>query len=177
MFDEEAPIEIVAVEASHLGAVTKRLGAVLKACVEDGAGIGFVLPLAFDTAESFWAGQQAALEAGGAHLFVARRGEDVFGTVMLVLAHQDNGRHRAEVAKLMVHPAARRQGLARRLLSAVEQKAKALNRTLLVLDTVTGDTAEAMYERLGYVRVGTIPDYAEAARGGLQPTTVFYKQL
>ncbi|GGB63973.1 hypothetical protein GCM10011316_39740 [Roseibium aquae] len=97
--------------------------------------------------------------------------------VMLLLAQQNNGGHRAEVAKLMVHPQARRRGVARRLLAAVEQKAQALGRTLLVLDTVTGDAAEGMYARLGYHHVGVIPGYAVAARGGLQATTVFYKAL
>jgi hypothetical protein len=50
-------------------------------------------------------------------------------------------------------------------------------KTLLVLDTVTGSDAERLYARLGWIRVGIIPDYALLSRGGLSPTTVFYKAL
>jgi GNAT superfamily N-acetyltransferase len=153
------------------------LGDVLRACVEGGAGVGFVLPFTQRGAEAFWKGQLEALEAGSSYLLVARLDGRIVGTVMLQLAQQDNGQHRAEIAKLLVHPDARRKGLARRLLAAADELALSLGRTLLVLDTVTGDTAESIYPKCGYVRVGVIPDYAVSAAGALDSTTVFYKQL
>ena len=169
------PIECLT--ADNAEAELAALGEVLWACVQGGAGIGFVLPFEKHEAEAFWRSRLAGLRAGERHLLVARVDGRIVGTVMLELAPQDNGRHRAEVAKLMVHPQARRQGIARKLLIAVEELALSLGRTLLVLDTVTGDTAESVYPKAGYMRVGVVPGYAHAARGGLNATTVFYKQL
>lgn len=96
---------------------------------------------------------------------------------MLVPALQDNGLHRADVAKLMVHPDHRRKGLARRLMAAVDGLASSIDRWLLVLDTVTGDRAEQLYPTCGYNMVGVIPDYAYGSHGVLDATTVFYKDL
>nr|WP_319386510.1 GNAT family N-acetyltransferase [uncultured Roseibium sp.] len=153
------------------------LGALLKACVEDGAGIGFILPLGQEKAEVFWRKQVAALEDGSAFLMVTRDNGAIAGVVMLALAPQDNGGHRAEVAKLMVHPDYRRKGLARRLLAAIDDLALSLDRWLLVLDTVTGDRAETLYPTCGYRKVGIIPDYAYGSHGNLDATTMFYKDL
>ncbi|WP_346894654.1 GNAT family N-acetyltransferase [uncultured Roseibium sp.] len=169
--------QIETLSADQAEAELAALGEVLWACVQGGAGIGFVLPFEKQEAVAFWRSRLAGLGAGERHLLVARVDGRIVGTVMLELAPQDNGRHRAEVAKLMVHPEARRQGLAGKLLAAVEDLALSLARTLLVLDTVTGDTAESVYPKAGYSRVGVIPGYAQAARGGLDATTVFYKQL
>lgn len=170
-------VTIESLPADRLEPAVADLCALLRACVEQGAGIGFVLPLARDKAEAFWRGRVPGLQAGTSHLLIARKEGRIVGTVMLVLAEQDNGGHRADVAKLMVHPQARRQGLARRLLARIDDLAAKLGRTLLVLDTVTGDAAEQLYPTCGYVRVGTIPDYAVSAHGALDSTTIFYKRL
>jgi len=153
------------------------LGSLLRACVEDGAGIGFVLPLPRERAAAFWSAQVPALEAGQTYLMVVREGEAIAGVVMLALAPQDNGRHRADVAKLMVHPDHRRKGHARKLMAAIDGLALSLNRWLLVLDTVTGDRAEQLYPTCGYSKVGVIPDYAYGSHGSLDATTVFFKDL
>lgn len=154
-----------------------RLGALLKACVEDGAGIGFVLPLSLEKARAFWASRIPMLKTGAGYLLVAEDGGDVVGTVMLLPAPQDNGRHRAEVAKLMVHPDHRRKGLARALMAATDGLARDLDRWLLVLDTVTGDRAEKLYPTCGFEKVGIIPDYARNSHGSLDATTLFFKDL
>ncbi|MTH96580.1 GNAT family N-acetyltransferase [Roseibium sp. RKSG952] len=172
---QQAGIELFTADA--LEASLAELGTLLKACVEDGAGIGFVLPLSQEKAETFWRKQAPDLRSGSSHLLVARHAGRIVGTVMLQLAEKDNGRHRAEVAKLMVHPDARRQGIARMLLSKAEALALELDRSLLTLDTVTGDTAEGLYQRSGYHRVGVIPKFAVSTNGGWDATTIFYKQL
>ena len=111
-------------------------------------------------------------------LFVAEDAAGaVQGTVQVVLAAPENQPHRGEIAKLLVHPAARRQGLAAALMDAAEAAACAAGKTLLVLDTATGGDAERLYPRLGWQRCGVIPDYALWPRGGLCSTTVFYKAL
>ncbi|PVB60529.1 GNAT family N-acetyltransferase [Labrenzia sp. 011] len=174
-FVPEPPVWLLSPEAAR--AALPRLASLLKTCVEDGAGIGFILPLSQEKAQDFWQSRLPLLERGEAFLMVAGEGEEIAGVVMLMLADQDNGRHRAEVAKLMVHPRHRRKGLARKLMTAIDSLARAQDRWLLVLDTVTGDRAEKLYPACGYRKVGIIPDYAFNSHGHLDATTVFYKDL
>jgi len=174
-FRPEPPVHLLT--PAEVRAAVPRLSTLLRACVEDGAGIGFLLPLPPERAEAFWESRVTALDAGEAFLMVAMDGDEIAGVVMLALAPQDNGRHRAEVAKLMVHPDHRRNGLARKLMAAIDGLALSQDRWLLVLDTVTGDRAERLYPTCGYQRVGVIPDYAYGSHGTLDATTVFYKDL
>ena len=99
------------------------------------------------------------------------------GTVQVVLALPPNQPHRAEIAKLLVHRSARRRGIAELLMERAEAEARVEGKTLLVLDTVTGDDAERLYERLGWTRVGVIPGYALYPDGRPCDTTVFWKSL
>jgi GNAT superfamily N-acetyltransferase len=175
-FRPEPPVFLC--EPEDLRQFIPELGQLLRACVEDGAGIGFVLPLEKEQAEAYWTSRLPGVENGDAFMMVAKdEGGEIAGVVMLALAPQDNGQHRAEVAKLMVHPHHRRKGIARKLMAAVDGLALSLNRWLLVLDTVTGDRAERLYPTCGYRKVGVIPDYAYGSHGSLDATTVFYKDL
>ena len=164
-------------QADEAREAVPELGKLLKACVEDGAGIGFVLPLSSEKAEAFWSARVSAIERGEAFLLAAHQDGTIAGVVMLVPAPQDNGGHRADVAKLMVHPDHRRKGLGRRLMRAIDGLARSLDRWLLVLDTVTGDRAEQLYVACGFIKAGVIPDYALNSHGQLDATTVFYKDL
>ena len=58
-----------------------------------------------------------------------------------------------------------------------ESEARAEGKTLLVLDTVTGDDAERLYTQLGYERVGVIPGYALYPDGRPCDTTLFFKNI
>jgi GNAT superfamily N-acetyltransferase len=152
------------------------LAALLIDAVDSGAAVGFVAPLAREEALSYWGKIRSSLD-DGLLLFGAYRDGRLVGSVQLSCAWQPNGRHRAEIQKLFVHTSVRRQGIARALMTAAEQRGLRLGRWLLILDTRLGDQAEPLYEKLGYVRVGTIPDYAMNSRGGFSPTVVFYKRL
>jgi GNAT superfamily N-acetyltransferase len=77
---------------------------------------------------------------------------------------------------MLVRRAARGQGIGGALLSAVEECARAVGRTLLVLDTAS-DAAERLYARQGWQRLGVIPNYALLPGGGFCSTTVFFKDL
>lgn len=149
----------------------------LTACVDSGASIGFLPPLAETEAQAYWQARLAVVEQGGAVLLVAHDEERLVGTAQLALESRANGRHRAEVQKVLVHPDHRRQGIARRLMEAIEQQAHAHQRWLLFLDTRSGDPAEALYQGLGYVRVGAIPQFALNGEGVFDPTTIYYKLL
>jgi GNAT superfamily N-acetyltransferase len=155
------------------------LGEVLHEVVHGGAGVSFFVPFSRSEARAFWLDK--VLPAVGARtrrVVVARLGRRIVGTVQLDLAVPPNQRHRADVAKLLVHPVARRRGVARALMTALDAIARSEGRTLLTLDTVTGSSAETLYLSLGYVSVGVIPRYARASlTTDLEATTIMYKEL
>jgi GNAT superfamily N-acetyltransferase len=156
------------------------LGEVLHAVVHGGAGVSFYLPFSQNDAKTFWREKVLpGVRARTRRVVVARRADGrIVGTVQLDFALPPNQRHRAEVAKMLVHPIARRRGIARALMTALERIALSEGRTLLTLDTVTGSNAEPLYRSLGYVTVGVIPRYARAAlTPDLESTTIMYKEL
>jgi GNAT superfamily N-acetyltransferase len=153
------------------------LADVLIDCVEGGASVGFMLPLTRDRALAFWRRVANGVAAGERALFVAEDAHGVCGTVQLIFDLPENQPHRADLAKMQVHRRARRTGLGEALMRAAEAGARESGRTLLVLDAVTGGDAARLYERLGWTRVGDIPDYALFPQGGLCSTTVYYRNL
>ena len=154
-----------------------QLADVLLDCVAGGASVSFMLPLTRDRAVAFWRKVAEGVASGGRALLVAEDAHGICGTVQLLLDLPENQPHRADVAKMLVHRRARRQGLGAALMRAAETTARECGRTLLVLDTVTGGDAERLYARLGWVRVGEIPNYALFPQGGYCSTTVFYREL
>lgn len=155
------------------------LAEVLHAVVLAGAGVSFFTPFSIDEAREFWVDKVLpGTRAGTRRVLVARADETIVGTVQLEYETPPNQPHRANVSKLLVQPDARRRGIARSLMLALEDIARAEERTLLTLDTVTGSGAELLYSSLGYTTVGVIPRYA---RGALAPelegATFMYKEL
>lgn len=151
------------------------LAAVMVDCVDGGASVNFLRPMAIDDAVTWWMG---ALVDPHARTWVAREDDGtIVGCVRLGLAQQPNGLHRGEVGKLLVHSRARGHGAARALLDALEQWAAQNGRHRLVLDTETGSDAEQVYRRLGWTRVGDVPDFALTADGALTSTTYYTKSL
>jgi GNAT superfamily N-acetyltransferase len=153
------------------------LADVLVDCVEGGASVSFMLPLTRERARAFWHGLAADVAQGRRLLFVARDDAGIVGTVQTVLSQPENQPHRADIAKMLVHRRGRRGGIGAALLRAAEDGARAAGKTLLVLDTATGSDAERLYERLGWQKVGVIPDYASWPQGGLCATTIYYRRL
>lgn len=152
---------------------------ILHACVQDGASVGFILPFEPAAARAFWQDRVwPAVEIGNSEVFVARRGGTCVGTVQLGLGLLPNQPHRADVAKMLVHPNARLQGLARALMQALETRARDLGKTLLVLDTRSGDAALSLYLDLGFDIAGEIPGYCRNPfRDTYEATTYMYKAL
>jgi GNAT superfamily N-acetyltransferase len=158
-------------------AQVEALADLLVESVDDGASVGFMYPLEKAKAVAFWQRVADGVGAGERALLVAEDDTGIVGTVHLMLALPENQPHRAELTKMLIHPRARRRGLGAALMVAAEGMARDCGRSLLVLDTVTGSDAERLYARLGWIRVGEIPDFALLSRGGLSGTTVFYKKL
>ena len=153
------------------------LGAVLKDCVDGGASVSFMAGLTHDEATAFWARAAAAQASDGRAVLAAEDDEGLFGVVQVIAAGTPNQPHRGDVAKMLVHRRGRRRGVAQALLAAAEDAGRDLGLTLLVLDTVTGGDAERLYARLGWERVGVIPNYALTPDGELCSTTYFYKLI
>lgn len=154
-----------------------QLGEILADCVNGGASVSFMLPFTSDDGMRFFDGVATRVASREALLLCAFRGDVPVGTVQVHLVTTPNQPHRADVAKMLVHSSARRLGVAEALMLAAEEAAAKAGRTLLVLDTVTGSAADRLYTKLGWVRVGEIPDYALWPQGGQCPTTVFYKRV
>lgn len=155
------------------------LGRLLHDCVQAGASVGFVLPFSREEATTYWRDRVLpAVQSGSTLLWVAHLGARVIGTVQLGLAAFPNQAHRADVAKLLVHPEARRRGIARALMTALEAEAVRRGRTLLTLDTRGGDMAEPLYRSIGYDTAGEIPGYCRhPSDDRLEATTLMYKRL
>jgi acetyltransferase len=147
----------------------------LRDAVESGASVGFLPPLDRDAARAYWESVVDAVSRGTRILLAARIAAGIVGSVQLDLAQQPNARHRAEVMKLLVLRSARRQGIGRALLAAVESEARHAGRSLLVLDTRRGDAAEQLYRGHGYTEAGIIPRFARGADGLLHDTVFFYR--
>ncbi len=145
-------------------------------CVEGGASVSFMHPLSMTRALAFWHRIADDVTTGARAVLVAEDARGIVGTVQLVLEQPENQPHRAEVSKMLVHRRARRRGIGAALLEAAEQLARELGKTLLVLDTASGD-AERLYARLGWQRCGVIPGYALLPHGGLCATSYFYRAL
>jgi GNAT superfamily N-acetyltransferase len=174
-----------AYRAASLDAEIDMLAEILHAVVHAGAGVSFFTPFSIDEARAFWVDKVLAqVRAGTRRVVVARLdergewGERIVGTVQLDLEMPPNQQHRAAVAKLLVHPAARRRGIGRALMKALEDIARSEGRVLLTLDTVSGSNAELLYRSLDFIASGIIPRYARGAlTTELENTTIMYKEL
>jgi GNAT superfamily N-acetyltransferase len=152
------------------------LNDVLIDCVQGGASVSFMWPMTLAKAEKFWLSALDSARRRERQLIVAEDEHGIVGTVQVVWAQPENQPHRADVAKMLVHRRARRRGVGASLLQAAERAALAKQKTVLVLDTASAD-AERLYERAGWQRCGTIPNYALMPDGAFCDTVVFYKLL
>jgi acetyltransferase len=171
-------VRIEALGAGEAAARVAELSAILEDAVDGGASVGFLAPLAPAEATAYWESVADAIAHGTRLLIVACDVDGrLVGTAQLALETRPNGRHRAEVTKVMVRRDARRQGIGRALMRAAEAHALRLGRTTLVLDTRRGDPAERLYTSVGYRLAGVIPSYARSSGGALDASAFYYRLL
>ena len=172
-------LSIASLSADEAADHVAQFGALLHACVHDGASIGFVLPFTAEHSETYWRDKVLPrVRSGSVVLLAAWIDKKLVGSVQLDHDTPPNQLHRAEVRKLLVLPDCRRKGIGKALMAAIEARAAALGRSLLTLDTRTGDHAEPLYTALGYRTAGIIPGYCrDPFEAKLDPTTVMYKAL
>jgi GNAT superfamily N-acetyltransferase len=170
-------VDVRTLDAAGSRVYLDELAAVLFDCVEGGASVRYLAPFSLAAAQTAFEAVAADVAAGRRTLTAAFLDGRIVGTAQLALAQQPNSPHRAEVQQLLVHRSARRRGVAQALMEHLEREALVVGKTLLVLDTVTGDDAERLYERLGWTKVGVIPNYALYPDGRPCATTLFFKEL
>jgi GNAT superfamily N-acetyltransferase len=170
-------IEIRRLEAAEARGHLDGLAAVLVDCVEGGASINYMAPFSHADAVAAFEAFVRDVEAGRRILLAAFADGELVGTVQVILAVPPNQPHRGEIGKMLVRRSARKRGIGRLLMERAEVEAKAAGKTLLVLDTVTGDDAERLYERLGWTPVGVVPDFALYPDGRFCDATILFKQI
>jgi GNAT superfamily N-acetyltransferase len=166
--------KLTAEEALHHAAA---LGAVLADCVAGGASVNFMIPFSSEEGETFFRGVAEGVAAGDTILLAAFHDAEIIGTVQVLLVQKPNQLHRVDIAKMLVHRAARRRGIGAALMRAAEVEVVKAGRWLAVLDTATGGEAERLYRQLGWQECGVIPEFARWPHGPLCAATVFYKRL
>ncbi len=173
----DTPIRIERLDADSARSWRGELGGVLQDCVDGGASVSFMAPFTHEAAQAAFESIEPDVASGRRVILAAFAGDELVGTVQLAAAAPPNQPHRGDIAKLLVRRSARNRGIGRLLMERIEAEARAEGKTLLVLDTVTGDPAERLYERLGWTRLGVIPNYALYPDGRPCDTTVFWKSL
>ncbi len=153
--------------------ILRALSGLLVDVVDEGASIGFLAPLTTEAANAYW----SHVHVEDVLLWTAMIDGQLVGSVQVHLAAKANAVHRAEVAKLMVHPDYRRRGIGERLMGVAEEACKNEGRSLIVLDTRESDPSNALYKKLGYIMAGHIPGYARSSSGSLDGTVIYYKPL
>ena len=152
------------------------LSDILIDCVEGGASVSFMLPMTREKANAFWRAACESAARGERVLLAAEDDAGIVGTVQIIFNLPENQPHRGDLAKMLVHRRARRRGIGAALLAAAERHAREAGKTLLVLDTASGD-AGRLYARQGWQLCGQIPDYALWPDGAPCATTFFFKFL
>lgn len=170
-------VRIEVLDAAGFADVLDGLADLLVDAVDSGAAVNFLAGLDPLRARAWWEDRTDAVLRGTTIPFVARADRRLAGVVLLILATTQNGAHRAEVGKLIVHRRARNRGIATALLAAAEAHARGIGRWLLVLDTESGSPADVLYRSRGWQVTGIVPDFARHTDGTLGAATFFWKDL
>jgi GNAT superfamily N-acetyltransferase len=169
-------VRIEQADGEELRRRAEEVAALIRDAVDDGASIGFVRPLTDEVLLDYVGHVTREVDEGSRIVLLASEDGDLVGMVHLALVRFPNGRHRADVQKLIVRTSARGRGIGRKLMAAIEHTARANGRVLLVLDTA-GGPAETLYRSTGWTEIGAIPRYAGLPSGELVATTIFAKEL
>jgi ribosomal protein S18 acetylase RimI-like enzyme len=169
--------DIEILEIKEIGDYEEGLSLLLEDSVNNGASIGFLAPIEKNEVVNYWREVNHKLEQGNSRLWIAIQQGKIVGSVQLSLVSKKNGVHRAEVEKLMVLISARKQGIATFLMNELEIFSREKGLRLLVLDTRESDVSELLYSKIGFVRVGVIPNFALSSTGNYDGTAIYYKRL
>lgn len=139
--------------------------------------LGLASPLTREHARDVYRRTASRLAPGERILLGALDGDTLVGAVHLARADAENGRHRAEIQRLVVSAERRGAGVGRMLMDAAIERARELGLGLLWLMTHEGTTADEVYRRLGWTRLGVIPGYSTLPDGSFTGNAYYYLQL
>ena len=170
---------VATLDAEAYAAAIPGLAELTVDAVEGGASVNFLAGVTVEETAAWWQARVPQVADGTITAFVATDpgSGSIVGSTLLIRSRNPNSPHRAEIAKVIVHRSARRQGLGRVLMEAAEAAALAEDRWLLILDTEAGSAADRFYRELGWHVLGTMPNHAYRSDGVLAPTTYFWKDL
>jgi GNAT superfamily N-acetyltransferase len=171
------PIRIEELSADHVTAAADGLGALLIDAHASGMALGLAAPLTRERAAAEWVTTAKRLDPGDRVLLAAFADDVIVGTVQVVRASAENGRHRAEIVRFAVAAEMRGRGIGRVLLEAAVERARTMDITLLWLTTHADSDSDRIYERLGWTRVGVIPGYAVRPDGAVVGNVFYYLEL
>jgi GNAT superfamily N-acetyltransferase len=179
----QARTRIEALDAAAYAAAIPELADLLLDSVASGASVNFLSGVTRQAAVEWWSARQPQVGDGTITPFIARWATQeagvprLVGCTLLIRSRNQNAPHRAEIAKVLVHTSARRDGIGRALMEAAEARAADEGRWLLHLDTETGSAAEALYRALGWHELGIMPNHSLRTDGVPAATTFFWKDL
>jgi ribosomal protein S18 acetylase RimI-like enzyme len=175
--DPGTSVQVLELDAEAFTRAIPRLVELSLDAIAGGASINFLANTDAARVEAWWDARTSSVAAGLTSPFVAVLGDRVVGCTLLVRSGNPNSPHRAEIGKVIVDRTTRRRGIATALMLAAETRARADGRWMLVLDTVTGSPADALYRSLGWNETGVVPDYALNPDGQPEAATFFWKDL
>jgi ribosomal protein S18 acetylase RimI-like enzyme len=147
-----------------------------EAAIKAGGGFGWLKAPPRHIMEAYWRG---VLLVPDRQLFVARLDGTICGSAQLARPVRNNEAQAfaAQLTGNFIAPWARGHGLARRIVVAIEEAARAAGFAILNLDVRDTQTAAIqLYESLEYVHWGTHPAYARVD-GEVIPGRFYYKRL
>ncbi|KAJ3888003.1 acyl-CoA N-acyltransferase [Lentinula edodes] len=174
--------------------IIPQLAVLLKSCVDTNITMNFLQPFSIQDASAFWLSAEEKVVQMKQFVLVAQESQEaqeknaddhdfrhekheppvILGCVILYLAQTPNAKHRGEVGKLIIGSEHRKRGIGKMLLDRMEDEARKHSLKILVLDTQTGSGAELFYERVGYSKVGVLPDVTLAPNGGQYTSCTFF---
>ena len=167
---------VEALDAAAAASAERRLAEILVACVDAGASVYFLPPLAMAVARGFWRKVATDVARGERVLLAAWLDGALVGTAQLGLDMPENQPHRADVAKVLVDPAARRAGIGRALMQRIERRHAAMAAACWcsIPRAMRGRSSTA--RRAGR-RPARIPGFALDGHGGELATIFFWKRV
>jgi Sortase and related acyltransferases len=170
-------INILPVSSAELEEQVASFTELFKETVNGGASLGYVAPLTHNAARDYWLSLRSELDSGARLLLAAYAEGQLVGSGQLYLPYWPAARHRAEVHKLLVGATTRGHGVGKQLMTSLHETSRRRGRSLILLNTRRGGSAERFYMRLGYKEVGVVPGHI-AAQGGLRyDSVILYLEL
>jgi GNAT superfamily N-acetyltransferase len=170
-------VSIEELAAGEVAAAAAELGQLLLDAHASGMALGLSAPLTAERAADDWRATAARLHPDDRILLVARDEGRIVGTVQIVRAAADNGRHRAEIQRFAVAAELRGRGIGRVLLEAAVERARTMGLTLLWLSTHADTDSDRIYARLGWTRMGVMPGFAANPDGAIVGNVFYYLEL